>query len=630
MSNNVDVEVGRVYAHLKNIGLFVSLDWVAQCIEFLREDSGLSGDRLILGVQEQWLTTDISTPDTMDHSTIPRDFSSIQKFTLNGKISLQVNYGYDIGNPAYGQLQKIYKMENENTKVSAEDNDSTQSGYHPSQGRFVASWEPKPSRMLSLNLTDGFQTFTAFEHQTIGVLPNDVVPGLKIELFGPLVCRRGKIFLTTNSVRVLGGEVEDLAERLSTKNVLTQKIGRNMDEPAFGFQRPGAKPITGAKKPRLQQNIQQPENILPPRQPPDRPGAPSTTATNGNEDIDWGDDADWDDDFQVDDALLAAVAVDVPRGQERLQPQSASYSAPNRFQSPGPSIPTHFNNQLPGPSIPTHHNTLPGPSTPSHQNVIRDYKHQSSPSPGFFRPPLRNISNPDYTKHQPVARVHPLTVEKSTKTPKKTIQTSIASFLRPKEKKTTTSRDVPVISRDLDQNKALDMPDFDLDVDFDKLDELELPEEPKVVDVSPEPFIYLSQINQQVQLYPGRRFCVTIKAVSSTLAGAMKVRKTESGPRWFIALYLNDGSDYIQAELSPDLLDAEVGCAADYATLPPDKVDVKLRYKENIKKLSLKLANLSGLVKLRFPGGDCLPVIEVIHEVTSLHLAKLRRRKLQE
>ena len=39
---------------------------------------------------------------------------------------------------------------------------------------------------------------------------------------------------------------------------------------------------------------------------------------------------------------------------------------------------------------------------------------------------------------------------------------------------------------------------------------------------------------------------VQLQAVSSTLAGAMKVRKTESGPRWFIALYLNDGSDYIQ------------------------------------------------------------------------------------
>ena len=33
-------------------------------------------------------------------------------------------------------------------------------------GRFVASWEPKPSRMMSLNLTDGFQTFTAVEHKT--------------------------------------------------------------------------------------------------------------------------------------------------------------------------------------------------------------------------------------------------------------------------------------------------------------------------------------------------------------------------------------------------------------------------------------------------------------------------------
>ena len=59
-------------------------------------------------------------------------------------------------------------MENENVRVSAENSEDTQSGYQPSQGRFVASWEPKASRMLKLSVTDGFQTLEAIEHERIG------------------------------------------------------------------------------------------------------------------------------------------------------------------------------------------------------------------------------------------------------------------------------------------------------------------------------------------------------------------------------------------------------------------------------------------------------------------------------
>jgi hypothetical protein len=35
-------------------------------------------------------------------------------------------------------------------------------------GRFVAAWEPKPSRMLNLEITDGFQTIRAVERQPVG------------------------------------------------------------------------------------------------------------------------------------------------------------------------------------------------------------------------------------------------------------------------------------------------------------------------------------------------------------------------------------------------------------------------------------------------------------------------------
>jgi len=47
-----------------------------------------------------------------------------------------------------------------------------------------------------------------------------------------------------------------------------------------------------------------------------------------------------------------------------------------------------------------------------------------------------------------------------------------------------------------------------------------------------------------------------------------------------------------------------------------------------MKCLGIRLANLSALVRLRFPGGGVQPVVEETQEISGLHLAKLRRRKL--
>ena len=40
---------------------------------------------------------------------------------LQGQYPLQVQYAYDIGSPAYGQLQKLHNVDLENARVSAED-----------------------------------------------------------------------------------------------------------------------------------------------------------------------------------------------------------------------------------------------------------------------------------------------------------------------------------------------------------------------------------------------------------------------------------------------------------------------------------------------------------------------------
>ena len=54
-----------------------------------------------------------------------------------------------------------------------------------------------------------------------------------------------------------------------------------------------------------------------------------------------------------------------------------------------------------------------------------------------------------------------------------------------------------------------------------------------------------------------------------------------------------------QAELSPKILEHEIGSAAVYASLTPGDNEAKMVYRQNIKQFSLKLAALSGLINLR-------------------------------
>jgi hypothetical protein len=51
-----------------------------------------------------------------------------------------------------------------------------------------------------------------------------VPPGLKLELLGPVECRRGLLLLTPASVRVLGGAVEEIAHQFAADRVLADRI----------------------------------------------------------------------------------------------------------------------------------------------------------------------------------------------------------------------------------------------------------------------------------------------------------------------------------------------------------------------------------------------------------------------
>ena len=135
---------------------------------------------------------------------------------------------------------------------------------------FLFQYEPKPTRLLLLNLTDGMLNFQAMEYQSIPQLNAQILPGTKVRLLhvydlisdcssnvniaayetevttntncrknmysiepcpffqlqlqGTINCRLGLLLLTPNHVRILGGKVEALMEMNQQKKVLARML----------------------------------------------------------------------------------------------------------------------------------------------------------------------------------------------------------------------------------------------------------------------------------------------------------------------------------------------------------------------------------------------------------------------
>ena len=327
-----------------------------------------------------------------------------------------------------------------------------------------------------------------------------IPPGLKIELIGPILCRRGKLLLTQNSVRILGGEVEELQDRFSTENVLTQKIGTKIDKKRIEFPKPGVvRPALTERRPANinpsqtnlpSQNIQvnhrpRPANNQTISKPNNRPINPPRAQENRSfpqntetlDDVNWDDDdfpAMDDDDFPMiddDDDLLLSMS------DNTFQPVPTSVNISNTSQvssmmSSRPQQPSSIRPQVLG----TQNN-------PPFRSPFVSSSVQSRP----------NIPHqPPSQKCQPVARISPLTIEPCTVTPKQTIQTSIHSFLKPKRPR-------------------MDIPDFDLEDDLEIFDQVELPTEVEAKLIPSEPFLYLSELKKEMKMNPDRRYVVTIR-----------------------------------------------------------------------------------------------------------------------
>ncbi|XP_042208612.1 recQ-mediated genome instability protein 1-like [Homarus americanus] len=202
-----------VKLHLKARHIKVPDDWLTACIEWIRQSyptHATGKKRMLELVYEQWLLCDLSELAT---HCLPCNLKQEVTTVIQGHFALQVNQVCDVGQAAYPQLQKIRQEKAENSYVSAEDH------------RQPDWWEPKPSRMLMLQMTDGTREVQGMEYHSIPNLNVNLKPGTKVLLSGIIFVRRGVMLLKKEHITILGGEVEALLVSNALENVLARKLG---------------------------------------------------------------------------------------------------------------------------------------------------------------------------------------------------------------------------------------------------------------------------------------------------------------------------------------------------------------------------------------------------------------------
>ncbi|XP_047446892.1 recQ-mediated genome instability protein 1 [Mugil cephalus] len=215
MAPEIQAAVRATQAWLKSsLQVQVPFVWLEACVEWIQGEAGgtarLSQQQINQQVLDQWLLTDLRD---LDHPVLPEGLAQAQKTELSGTFCVQVDSLLDVSQPAYGQLQKWKGTDCTNDAVSA----VTQATQRP--------WEAKPTRMLVLQLTDGVQSLEAMEYQSIPALNETLRPGAKLQLQGKMVCRLGMLLLGPSNIKVLGGEVEDLVDRNNQGRVLCRMLG---------------------------------------------------------------------------------------------------------------------------------------------------------------------------------------------------------------------------------------------------------------------------------------------------------------------------------------------------------------------------------------------------------------------
>ncbi|XP_051175771.1 recQ-mediated genome instability protein 1-like [Leptopilina boulardi] len=209
----------RVKSCMNSQSYFVNDSWLRDCIEyFCSENSQVNFNNVQQFVKEQFLLSDLREINNIN-GCLPPNLSEKPKTILDSKYTLQLLKLYDISMSKYKQLEKIRNVSTVNIDVTNENNSQP--------------WEPVGKRMLQLFLTDGIQEILAIEYKPIRILNDSLLPGLKIMIMGPVVCRKGVILLEETNVAIREGEVADLLIPNALENVLANALNLPINEDPY-------------------------------------------------------------------------------------------------------------------------------------------------------------------------------------------------------------------------------------------------------------------------------------------------------------------------------------------------------------------------------------------------------------
>lgn len=209
----------RIKAYMNSQSFFVNDSWLRECIEyFFSQNQQVNFNGVQQFVKEQFFLNDLREINNIN-GCLPANLSQNKKITLDSKYTLQLLKLYDISVSKYKQLEKLRNVSNVN--IEATNENSTQ------------PWEPVGKRMLQLFLTDGIQEILAIEYKPIRILNDSLLPGLKVMIMGPVICRKGVILLEETNIAIREGEVSDLLIPNALENVLANALNLPLNDDPY-------------------------------------------------------------------------------------------------------------------------------------------------------------------------------------------------------------------------------------------------------------------------------------------------------------------------------------------------------------------------------------------------------------
>lgn len=621
---NANRELDVTLNALRARGCHVGREWLHECINFFRSENNQYTPKALENfVFEQWTLGDLS--DVAGTGSLPPNLSDTLKITLQGKMACQIQFVTDIGHSCYTQMQRVRNEDVGNLQVDETGKE------------FQQAWEPRSNRMLQLCLFDGAQTVKAIEYKPIPLLKTDLIPGTKILLQGPVVCRRGIIMLEDKHVTLLGGEVDALVVTNAYENVLARKLNLPENPDPYNLTPVGnALPQAQTLNP-SQEHAQQP---LPPQQrihqPVPAPQQPRTTNQR----------------HEPRPSVTSAVREQPNR---KMTQSTLSWSKPAQptTKAPPQEQPVEFcgsdedflniplNDIDWGTEMEYENGSHPNSTHSRNGSIKTEHKTSelemgSDEEAALLAAEASLAMNTDvFMDQKSVKDTLHCTAKRSTgesssfKRPASSVlpDESLKKPLFSKRRKETSSQEVSSTTPSQPPTSHLN---FLLSDDF--LDFEETSSEPLIKlensiprALSSHPFVYLSQITGGVK---EASKTYRIKAAVITVIEKLSISQGE----WKLSAKITDGSANVDVRFSSTVLDELIGMSAQAMTEMRKQIPTHPEKKEIVRKTleqaQGRLINLNCLLDLEI-GKDNLPLVVGLENISRKTVAGLKSRQCQ-